>query len=263
MTSKVGFRTAGFRDWDLRQALECLGAIGYDGVELCLEHPQTRPETIRQEGCFGWARAAAEAGLEIASVSYHGDGEEYASRAENQVRAVEIAAQCGATVLILNGERAIEGREAEQWDAFAAHLRTRILPRAGDLGVLVGLEPEPGHYLHSSADLLWLVAEVGHPALGANLDVGHAWLTDPDLPRTIRDLAPRLWHLHWEDFPTGEHRHLVPGTGDMPLAAVHAALREAGYAGYYTVDLFNIADDPETPARESLGAVRALLQAGG
>ena len=51
----------------------------------------------------------------------------------------------------------------------------------------------------------------------------------------------------------------MPGTGDMPLAGLHAVLQAVGYEGYYTVDLFNITEDPERHARESLGATRAML----
>lgn len=263
MSRGIGFRTAGFRNWGLREALYCLGDMGYDGVELCLEHPEMRPEALTARACANWAETVAQAGLQVASVSYHGDGEPYLERSTNQVRAVSIAADCGAQVLILNGEKALPGRQVAQWQAFVTHLSDAVMPLAADLNIRVALEPEPGHHLHSSQDLLRLLAEVGHPALGANLDVGHAWLTDTDVVSTIHELAPRLWHLHWEDFPVGEHRHLVPGTGDMPLRALHAALREVGYPGFYTVDLFDIAADPEPPARQSLAAVRTMLRAGG
>ncbi|NPV48909.1 MAG: sugar phosphate isomerase/epimerase [Armatimonadetes bacterium] len=259
MVGRVGFRTAGFRGWPLRQALQCLRDLGYDGVELCLEHPDMRPETLSADACIRWSEAVAETGLDIASVSYHGDGEPDDARSANQVRAVHITADCGAKLLILNGQKAVPGKELEQWRAFVRHLRDRVLPLAADLGIRVALEPEPGHFLHASSDLLRLLAELGSPAAGANLDVGHAWLTDPDVLNTVQELKPWLYHIHWEDMPAGEHRHLVPGTGDMPLDALHEALTAVGYSGYYTVDLFDIADDPKTPARRSLAALRKMF----
>lgn len=263
MNNPVGFRTVGFREWDLSLALSALAQLGYDGVELCLEHPTMRPERMDTEACRRWADATAATGLAVASVSYHGDGEDHVSRATNQVEAVRIAADLGAHVLILNAETLLPGREADQWAEFAALLREQVLPRAADRGLKVGLEPEPGHFLHGTADLLRLLAELDHPALGANLDVGHAWLTDQDLQQTVRQLAPRLWHLHWEDFPAGQHEHLVPGTGDMPLHALHAVLGQVGYAGYYTVDLFRITADPLRYAADSLAALRAMFAASG
>jgi sugar phosphate isomerase/epimerase len=131
-----------------------------------------------------------------------------------------------------------------------------------EAGVALAIEPEPGMFVHGTAEMRRLLAEVDHPALAVNLDIGHAWLTDVDLLQAIRDLAPHLVHLHWEDFPAGVHQHLVPGEGDMPLAEIYRVLQEIHYEGYYTIDLFNIADDPEPVAKASLQATRALLQPG-
>lgn len=45
---EIGFRTIGFRQWPIEQALEALAQLGFAAVELCLEHPDMRPE--RHEG---------------------------------------------------------------------------------------------------------------------------------------------------------------------------------------------------------------------
>jgi len=36
---KFGFRTAGFSSWSIELTLLKLSELGYNGVELCLEHP--------------------------------------------------------------------------------------------------------------------------------------------------------------------------------------------------------------------------------
>jgi len=263
VTDRIGFRTVGFREWPLEDALQALGDLGFRGVELCLEHPQMRPEALDESACRDWARRIEDSGLEVASVSYHGDDEAPAARADNQVAATRLAAALGAPVVILNGSKATPDRRAGQLDALKAHLAQRVLPVAADQCVKVALEPEPGHYLHGSQELLALLADLDHPAVGANLDLGHAWLTDPDVTQTVAMLGPRLLHTHWEDMPAGEHRHLVPGTGEMPLPSLVASCRRAGYAGYFTVDLFAITDDPAGRARQSLAAMQSLLNASG
>ncbi|MEI6501214.1 MAG: sugar phosphate isomerase/epimerase family protein, partial [Armatimonadota bacterium] len=244
--SKIGFRTVGFREWPLQRGLQAISACGYDGVELCLEHPEMRPEALPLEACAGLLAGLGELGLDVASVSYHGDREDHAARAANQLRAIEITRAFGSDVLILNSEHVVAGQVERQWAEFVAHLRGELLPAAMEAGVVLAIEPEPGMYVHGTKEMLALLAEVDHPALAVNLDLGHAWLTDADLAQSIHDLAPYLAHLHWEDFPAGEHKHLVPGEGDMPLAQLRAVLQEVGYDGYYTIDLFNITDDPES-----------------
>lgn len=195
--SKIGFRTAGYREWPLQKAIQSIAAIGFDGVELCLEHPELRPETLDASQCGKVAAMADDCGLEIASVSYHGDREDHAQRAQNQLSSILLTAALGARILILNGEHVVAGQAEVQWTEFVRHLRETLLPTAVDHGVLLALEPEPGMYLNGTTEMLLLLAECdNHPALGINLDIGHAWLTDADLLQSVRDLKDRIFHLH-------------------------------------------------------------------
>jgi sugar phosphate isomerase/epimerase len=253
-----GFRTAGYRDWPLHQAFASIARAGFDGVEICLEHPGARPETLSPASAQAIAAQAHDAGLQVASVSYHADAEDDLPREQNQFRAIALTRPLGAHILILNARSKRPGHEAEQWDAFRALLE-RLLARAEAEDVLLALEPEPGHFLHGTAEMLQLLQEIPHPRLGVNLDVGHAFLTDPDVSASIRSLGSRIFHTHVEGMPAGEHRHLLPGEGDLDLRAVRDALDEVGYNGFYTVDLFNIAPDPDQWALRSRQALRQVL----
>jgi len=256
---KIGFRTAGFREWPLPQALRELARLGYEAVELCLEHPDMRPEHLSDDAAAALATTARGLGLEIASISYHGDADEPQQRRANQLRSIGLTAAMGCDLLILNTPRQVAGIEAEQWRELVSWLEQSLLPEAERCGVRLAFEPEPGLVLHGLREMLQLLSHLPHPRLGVNLDLGHAWLTDASVPDTVRQLAPWLWHVHFEDFPAGEHRHLPPGEGDMPLGEIHAALQQAGYDGPYVIDLFNITDDPVKHAATSLTATRALL----
>jgi protein FrlC len=255
---KLGFRTAGYRDWPLLRAFGSIAEAGYDGVEVCLEHREARPEELSPRGAAQIAQMAADAGLEVASVSYHADDEPDAPRARNQRRAVMLARDFSCDLLILNSRKAVRGREAHQWQDFRRDLDA-LLPLAQAEGVFVCLEPEPGHFLHSCADMARLLHEVGSANLKVNLDVGHAFLTDADLPGAIGSLKGSLAHAHIEGMAAGVHKHLLPGEGDLDLRQVREALREAGFDGYWTVDLFDIADDPQAHALASLQALRRLF----
>ena len=256
---KIGFRTAGFREWPLQRALQELARLGYDAVELCLEHPDMRPERLGEAEAAALAEMVRGLGLEIASVSYHGDTDEAQQRLTNQSRSIALTAAMGCDLLILNTPRQAAGTEPEQWHDLVLWVEGSLLPEAERFGVRLAFEPEPGLVLHGLREMLQLLSHLTHPLLGVNLDLGHAWLTDESVPDTVRQLAPWLWHVHFEDFPHGEHRHLPPGEGDMPLGEIHAALQQAGYAGAYTIDLFNITDDPVGHAATSLAATRSVL----
>ena len=255
---RIGFRTAGFHQWPLPRALEALADLGYDAVELCLEHPDMRPETLTDAAAAGWARMARDLGLQIASVSYHGDRDEPPTRKENQRRSINLTAAMDCDLLVLNTPR--RNAQPGQWAREMSWIDESLLPEAGAHGARLAFEAEPGQVLDGLNETLRLLSAFPHPLLGVNLDIGHAWLTDDDLLETVRQLAPWLWQVHFEDFPNNEHRHLPPGHGDMPLADVLAALREAAFGGVLVIDLFNIADDPVQWAQVSLETTRELLQ---
>jgi len=255
---RLGFRTIGYREFAAEEAIRRIVALGYDGVELCLEHPGLAPEDLSERRCAELAAVARDAGATLATVSYHGDRDPLPLRWERAVRAVELTPACGCELLIVNSPRPGPEAPADLSTQFEAQL-TRQLERAEAMGVTLALEPEPGLLVDGCADVRALIDAVGSPALHVNLDVGHAWLTDPDLPAAIALLGADTVAAHFEDIAGGVHRHLVPGMGEMDLPGVLASLRAVGFAGWLTVDLFDIADAPDEAARASLAYMRRLL----
>jgi len=126
------------------------------------------------------------------------------------------------------------------------------------MGIRVGIEYEPGLLVERAEELAEVITRVGSPLLGANLDIGHAWLAS-DAPRSTADLlAGRIWNCHVEDIAAGKHFHLVPGDGELPLSDWMAALVRIGYAGFYTVELYTCADAPDTAGARALSHLRKL-----
>lgn len=259
MRERIGFRTIGFRRFSAESAIRRIAAIGYDGVEVCLEHPGLEPEEIDVLRGAALATTAAAEGIEIATVSYHGDRDPLPARWERALRAVELTASMGTSTLIINAPRPGLDAPEDLERQFLAQLE-RLLERAGRLGVTIALEPEPGLLVHGVDEMLGLIARMGSEHLRVNLDVGHAFLTEDDVPAAIDRLGDLIVAAHIEDMPAGEHRHLVPGEGEMDLPATIAALDGIGFDGWLTVDLFDIADAPDEAARASLTRMRELTQ---
>lgn len=258
MSERLGFRTIGYRAFAPEVAIRRIAAAGYDGVELCLEHPGLEPEALSERRCAALAAVARDAGAPLATVSYHGDRDPLPLRWERALRAVELTPACGCEVLIVNSPRPGPDAPADLAAQFEAQLARR-LERAAALGVTLALEPEPGLLVHDCADVRALIDAVGSPHLRVNLDVGHAWLTEPDLTAAIELLGADIVAAHFEDMAGGVHCHLVPGMGEMDLPAILANLRATGFTGWLTVDLFDIADAPDAAARASLAYMRRLV----
>jgi len=50
-----------------------------------------------------------------------------------------------------------------------------------------------------------------------------------------------------------------PGFGEVKFEPIFGALREVGYEGYVSVEVFDYKPDPQTIARESIGYMRKAL----
>ena len=258
MSERIGFRTIGFRRFSVDNAIRRIAAIGYDGVEICLEHPGLEPEGLEVLRGAALAHVAAGESIEVATVSYHGDRDPLPVRWERALRAIELTSAMGTGTLIVNSPRPGPGAPEDLAEQFDAQLRLQ-LERAEHFGVTLAMEPEPGLLVDGVDDMLELIDRMGSDHLRVNLDVGHAFLTEEDVAAAIRRLGDLTVAAHIEDMPTGEHRHLVPGEGDMDLPAVLAALEDTGFDGWLTVDLFDIADAPDEAARASLVRMRELI----
>jgi len=253
---KTGFRTAGFAAWELGPTLQEIKRIGYDSVELCLEHPGALPEIMDDVRVRRVSKMLEELELELSSVSWHGDGSPMEERERRTLVALDVARRMGAKVFVMNSEAkdaAIPGQLAAVED----RLR-RICRKAEEYKIDIAIEPEPRLVIESSRDLEQMIAKVCSPRLKANLDIGHAYITDPDVIDTIRRLGKLIVHTHVEDIAGKVHKHLLPGAGDMNLAAVFKALRENGFDGYFTIDLFNLGDNPDQTAGEALAALQKV-----
>lgn len=256
--NKLGFRTAGFSRWKLVDAFAALRRVGYDGVELCFEaHELCSGAHVNANTLTDAVEAAKDYGLEFASFSYHGDGDKLPLRSKRTESIIETAGEYGVKVLVINAPRIVPGKKERQFKELVSRLK-QFSRRAERCGVLLALEPEPFLVIEGGEDMLRLLDAVGSKALNVNLDVGHAYIVDQDIPAYIRLLKRRIVHTHFEDIAGKVHKHLVPGDGDMPLKSVVAALRDAKYAGYFTIDLFNIHDAPEEFAGRALRGLRAV-----
>ena len=65
--------------------------------------------------------------------------------------------------------------------------------------------------------------------------------------------------MHVEDIKGRIHDHLIPGLGDIDFAAAVAALRESGYDGFLTLELYPYKQQPGEAGRRGLARLRSLL----
>jgi sugar phosphate isomerase/epimerase len=122
-----------------------------------------------------------------------------------------------------------------------------VAREAERLGLRLAVEPfqregiEGWSILNTLGDAAEFVHEVGSDAVGIQFDVWHLWNT-PDLFEEIPRYAHLIAGVHVSDYrePTrGWADRVLPGDGVADVAAVLGALDEAGWDGYYDLEIFS------------------------
>ena len=261
----LAYSTNGFTDRSLEESLKLISDAGYAGVELLGDRPHWSlaqggslpPRALRallndlglkvsningNTAMFCWPEWMPETIFEP-SLSHH-EPRVRQRRLDIAYALLDWAAELGAPrVSVTSGRCPGEVPPAEGLRYFAESLST-LCERASSLDVQLSVEYEPGLLVERWRELRAIIDAVDHPALGANLDLGHARCAGEDPLEAIRGLAGRIWNIHIEDILGQKHYHLIPGEGDMDLSGCLDELIKIGYSEMVTVELYTYAHAP-------------------
>jgi len=114
------------------------------------------------------------------------------------------------------------------------------------------LEPKPfeprSRILYgTTAQALCLVNEINDPSFGINFDVGHSLIAAENLEDQFALILKygKLFHTHFDDNDQQADIDLPPGTINfIRLVSCLYVLDQAGYDGWFGLDLFPYRDDP-------------------
>jgi sugar phosphate isomerase/epimerase len=270
----LAYNTNGLAHHRLEDALEILGDLGYDGVALTLDVHHMDPYLAGGEDAAFLKNRLDALGLRVVAETggrYILDSrrKHYPSlvsskgrerREDLYFRCIAIGARIGAEVISIWSGTPDEGVETERaWEWLADGVR-RVCRAAGETGVRIAFEPEPGMLVESMADFDRLREAVPSPHLGLTLDVGHVHCTEPDpIPDVIRRYGDRIWNVHIEDSVSGRHEHLPFGEGEIDFPPVLEALREIRYGGLVSVELSRHGHDGPAQAARSIEFLRSIL----
>ena len=174
--------------------------------------------------------------------------------------ALDVATRLGAGAVLLPAGAAGGLLWDDAVDAFAAAVEP-VIAAAEGTGVRLLLEPVRPQFayatfVHTFRDGIELARRFG---LGLVFDVTHCWW-EPALADLVARAADPLGTVHVADLMLDRPviSRVVPGDGDLPLAAVLGLLVETGYDGPFELELIGPAIDEEGPAAAVARAVEYL-----
>jgi sugar phosphate isomerase/epimerase len=277
---RLAFSTNAYLKFSFAEAVRRLSAIGYAGVEIMADVPHAWPAFLLEEQKEAMRRALAENRLAISNINafmMHAVGDarqlywhpswiepdQYYRqvRVDHTRRSLTLARELGARCITTEPGGPVPKDQC--WsEALALFVETLkpVAEHAECEGVLLLIEPEPGLLIENAEQFSDLMHKVRSPAVALNFDIGHFFCVGDDPAATVRRLAPFIRHFHLEDIAaTRVHHHLIPGEGAIDFASTFAAIREIGYDGWITIELYPYVNDPDAAARAALAAVRPFV----
>jgi sugar phosphate isomerase/epimerase len=257
-----------FEGWDHARVCRFVAGLGYQGLELAPFTLAPRITDVTPEQRRTLRRQAEDCGLKILGLHWllaKTEGLQLTA-ADAQVRQrtadylVELARCCrdlGGDILVFGSpaqRRIPAGATRAQAMDHALDTFRRALPGIADSGSRLCLEPlspPEADFINTCAEGVELLDRINHPSFILHLDVKAMATDDAPAPELIRRHAARTGHFHAND-----PNKRGPGFGNTDFVPIFRALRETGYQGWVSVEVFDYSPDPETIARESLRYMR-------
>jgi sugar phosphate isomerase/epimerase len=270
----LAFSSNAFTAFTLEDTIRELAGLGYEGIEILCDNPHAVPRRLTPERIREIGEAVAGAGLRISNLNafptyyigdvYHPswtDEWEAEQRIEHTRGCLELAQAWGVTHLstlpggVLDDER----ERTRALDRFREGLE-ELYPDCRRTGARILIEPEPGLLIETSRQFLDFAQDLDAECVGLNFDIGHFFCVGEDPAELVLKLAQWTGHYHLEDIHENRfHYHLIPGRGAIDFPSVLDAIRESGYTGFVTVEVYPQADHPVEAARESIEHLKKIF----
>jgi sugar phosphate isomerase/epimerase len=278
----LGYNTWSMPSVGIDETIRHLGSLGYDSLELTI--------------CPGWPTdvrllVAAERRRIKAMIADHGlrltgctgntpvlvDPEAWEVNRKRLETCLDFAADMRGdhgALYVSTTTGAVEGADVASLFEPNKHLIVerfdRLATYAAAHGATMHLEPHVSTAVRLPEQALWIIAQVGSPALRISLDISHFDVQGFDARDVVAALAAIAGAVEVKDerglYPDFEF--LIPGEGEMDYPGFIAALSDHGFTGSVAVEVSKMRQakpdyDPLAAAEVSYRVLAAAFEAVG
>jgi sugar phosphate isomerase/epimerase len=257
-----------FQAWKIEDVFAYAANLGYAGVEIA---PFTLGDSV---GAISTAerirlrKAAARTGIQIAGIHWvlvkpeglyinHPDAQIRKRTADYFCDLVDFCADIGGNRMVVGSPKQrnlFPNVSPEQGRAWAIETFDRAITRAEEREVTICLEPlgpTETNFINTAAEAIDFVKRRPSAAFQIILDVKAMSSESKPIPQLIRESWPHFAHFHAND-PNLKG----PGFGQVDFKPIAAALKEVGYEGFVSVEVFNFDEGAEAIATQSLANLK-------
>ncbi len=253
-----------FEGWDHARVCRTVAELGYQGLEVAPFTLAPRITDVTAEQRRTLRRQAEDSGLQIIGLHWllaKTEGLQLTS-ADEKVRqrtadyVMELARCCrdlGGELMVFGSpaqRRIPAGATRAQATDWAVDTFRRAASGIADSGVRLCLEPlspPEADFINTCGEAMEILRRLDHPNFVLHLDVKAMHTDEAPLPELIERYGAMAGHFHANDA-----NRRGPGFGETDFVPLFRALRQSGYPGWVSVEVFDYTPDPVTIARESI-----------
>ncbi len=253
-----------FEGWDHARVCRTVAELGYQGLEIAPFTLAARITDVTAEQRRTLRQQAQDNGLRIIGLhwllakteglSITAPDEGMRQRTADYL--VELARCCrdlGGELMVFGSpaqRRIPAGKTRAEATDYAVDTFRRAARGIADSGVRLCLEPlspPEADFINTCAEANEILHRLNDSNFVLHLDVKAMHTDDAPIPELIRRHGAKAGHFHANDA-----NRRGPGFGETDFVPIFRALRESGYPGWVSVEVFDYTPDPVTIARESI-----------
>lgn len=260
-----------YKDWPLAEAMAHAKRTGYDVIEIA---PFTLCKHVTDLDAAARAQirdTAARVGIGISGIHWVLVGTEgmYLTHPDADIRGrtsryftdlVDFCADIGGRSIVVGSPKQrniMDGVSPQQaWD-WAAEVFRPAVRRATARGVTICFEPlapVETNFINTAAEAIRFARQFDAASMSVILDVKAMCSEAKPIPQIIRESRSDFAYFHANDANLKG-----PGFGDVDFVPIAAALREVGYDGVVSVEVFKFEEGPEAIAERSLAYLKKVF----
>ena len=268
---KFGICNEIFQDWKIDDAMAYAKKAGYDAIEIA---PFTLAKFVTDIPALERKRirlAAEKIGLEISGIHWvlvqaegmylnHPDPTIRDRTAKYFCDLVDFCSDLGGKTIVVGSPKqrnVMEGVSPEQaWEWATETFRSSVSRAAGKAVTICfePLAPSETNFINTASEAIRFARQFDSAAMKIILDVKAMCSESKPIPQIIRESWPHFAYFHAND------RNLKgPGFGDVDFKPIAAALKEVGYGGVVSVEVFKFEEGPEVIATKSIEYLKSVF----
>jgi sugar phosphate isomerase/epimerase len=259
------------RPWELKDAMEFAANVGYDAIEIAPFTLRRNVTEISAEERQRVRSQAQAAGIAISGIHWvlvqteglhvtHPDPAIRERTARYFCDLVDFCGDLGGRFIVVGSPKqrdVLPGVTPEQAWEWATEVFRPSIKRAASRDVVLCFEPlapSETNFVNTAAEAVRFVGQHNSPNFKIILDVKAMSSETKPIPQIIRESWPHFAYFHAND-----QNLKGPGFGQVDFKPIAEALREVGYDGYVSVEVFRFEEGPEAIARRSFEYLKSVF----